>query len=95
MKKELHEAEFNGEFVYIVGHIPPGYGYSLDPFNKRYSALVDRYTNIIRGQFYGHIHSDEFKLTQSIARPGHQAGVQFIVPSFTTYTYRNPSYRVY
>ncbi len=95
MEEQLRQAEQNGEIAYIVGHIPPGDGYSLDPFNKRYNALIDRYTNTIRGQFFAHTHNDEFKMTQSYASPGRQSGVQFIVPSLTTFPNINPSFRIY
>lgn len=34
-------------------------------------------------------------MSQSYALPGEQSGVQFIVPSLTTFSFRNPSYRMY
>ncbi|XP_063981857.1 acid sphingomyelinase-like phosphodiesterase 3b [Diachasmimorpha longicaudata] len=57
------------EKVYIVGHTPPGVderasGASLlqDSHNRRYLQLVQRYASIIGGQFYGHWHSDTFRI---------------------------------
>nr|CAI5846210.1 unnamed protein product [Callosobruchus analis] len=60
--------------VYLVGHIPPGsnerqrgayppshISYS-DHHNKRYLKIVRRYASIIVGQFFGHLHSDTFRV---------------------------------
>lgn len=61
--------------VYIVGHIPPGsderdqasslmYGHQFfsQKNNHRYLELVRRYSSIIQGQFFGHLHSDSFRI---------------------------------
>ncbi|CAB3367620.1 Hypothetical predicted protein [Cloeon dipterum] len=66
------------EFVYILGHAPPGADERLLPsspssdsttdgpfqekFNKRYLHFVRRYSNIIAGQFFGHLHTDTFRV---------------------------------
>lgn len=42
--------------VYLIGHIPPKS--NLNDWSMRFNAIVDRYSYIIRGQFYGHTHSD-------------------------------------
>lgn len=60
--------------VYIVGHIPPGsderqrgvihpmhIAYK-DFHNKKYLKLVRKYADIIVGQFFGHLHSDSFRV---------------------------------
>lgn len=61
--------------VYIVGHIPPGSDerdqaasltnghqfFSLKN-NLRYLDLVRKYSSIIQGQFFGHLHSDSFRI---------------------------------
>ncbi|KAK9701967.1 Acid sphingomyelin phosphodiesterase C-terminal region [Popillia japonica] len=60
--------------VYIVGHIPPGsderqrgninhktLNYD-DYHNKKYLELVQRYSSVIVGQFFGHLHSDSFRV---------------------------------
>lgn len=56
--------------------------------------LIDRYANIIRGQFYGHTHVDTYQIFPSITK-GEIAGVALEHPSLTTYTDLHPSYRVY
>lgn len=60
--------------VYIVGHIPPGSderhiglqqnGHTTftESNNKRYLELVRKYSSIIQGQFFGHLHSDSFRI---------------------------------
>lgn len=61
--------------VYIVGHMPPGsderqFGansnnghttYS-EKNNLRYLRLIRKYSSIIQGQFFGHLHSDTFRI---------------------------------
>lgn len=63
--------------VYIVGHIPPGsderhighmpYGHTsfTEKNNLRYLRLVKKYSEIIQGQFFGHLHSDSFRVVYS------------------------------
>lgn len=60
--------------VYIVGHMPPGSDERQDSNfhnghttfseknNFRYLELVRRYSSIIAGQFFGHLHSDSFRI---------------------------------
>ncbi len=56
-------AESNNESVIILGHIAP-----MDAapniyvtYNKDYLALINQYSHIIAGQFYGHTHDDEVR----------------------------------
>lgn len=60
--------------VYIVGHMPPGSderqigiipnGHTTysEKNNLRYLRLVRKYSSIIQGQFFGHLHSDSFRI---------------------------------
>lgn len=60
--------------VYIVGHMPPGVDErQLGPQhsgqlifternNRRYLETVRKYASVIQGQFFGHLHSDTFRL---------------------------------
>jgi len=52
-------------------------------WSARYRALVDRFTNIIRGQFFGHTHTDQVQVVRSFA-DGSPVGSIYIAPSFTT-----------
>lgn len=60
--------------VYIVGNIPPGVDERLgghlpfppnafqERFNRKYLQLVRKYSDTIMGQFFGHLHSDTFRV---------------------------------
>lgn len=61
----------NGQ-VYIVGHTPPGVddhesgAAALNEMhNTKYLQVVRLYSDIIRGQFFGHWHSDTFRVIYS------------------------------
>lgn len=59
--------------VYIVGHMGPGPDErqpdTVPQFGetaaRQYLALVRKYSDIIVGQFFGHLHSDTFRLVYS------------------------------
>lgn len=60
--------------VYLVGHHPPGaderqrgalppsHAAYSDHHNKKYLRIVRKYADIIVGQFFGHLHSDTFRI---------------------------------
>lgn len=91
--EELKSAEENLQFAYIIGHIAPGSDTCLSLWSKHYQVLVKRFANTIRGQFFGHEHQDEFKI--SVDESGKAVGVQFISPSLNSLNYINPSFRIY
>ena len=93
LQNELQKAEDNGELVYIMAHIAPGMSTCLDEWGYHYAGLMDRYQFIIRGQYFGHSHSDEFQISRGVFS-GEPLSVQMISPSYTTYTDINPSFRV-
>lgn len=58
--------------MYIVGHTPPGVddresGAAMlsERHNTKYLQLIRLYSDIIRGQFFGHWHSDTFRVVYS------------------------------
>lgn len=59
---ELQTAEFSGEKVHIIGHIPPGHSDCLKIWSRNYYAIVNRYEATITAQFFGHTHFDEFEV---------------------------------
>lgn len=59
---ELQTAEFSGEKVHIIGHIPPGHSDCLKVWSRNYYAIVNRYEATITAQFFGHTHYDEFEV---------------------------------
>lgn len=84
LRNALQSAEDSGEKVIIIGHIPPGDYTFLNECNKRYNALIDRYQNIIRGQFFGHTHYDEMRLIHGYFDKSKTVGAVYTAPSVTT-----------
>lgn len=58
-----------------------------------------RFSHVVRGQFYGHSHMDEFRIHYGPGPDGsgrkRPVGVQYITPNNGPYHNLNPSYRVY
>lgn len=83
--------------MYLIGHIPPND--NLNDWSIRFNALVDRYSYLIRGQFYGHTHSDhvaffpQFSNRQNVSYSP-LSNYYLVAPSLTTYSDRIPEYRV-
>ncbi len=95
LESVLRQAENDNEIVYLIGHIPPGDGTYTSECSKRYNALIDRFSNIIRGQFYGHTHLDEFRTVHEYFNYTNVVGIINIAPSLTTYSEKSPQFRVY
>ncbi|CAH0475619.1 unnamed protein product [Peronospora belbahrii] len=67
----LCELKSAGKYAYIVGHIPP----IIDSYNgspmwnesymKTYKQIVGQYSDVVKAQFFGHVHSIEFRLPLS------------------------------
>uniref|UniRef100_A0ABD2W3D3 Acid sphingomyelinase-like phosphodiesterase 3b n=1 Tax=Trichogramma kaykai TaxID=54128 RepID=A0ABD2W3D3_9HYME len=99
----LRNASKAGKIVYIVGHTPPGVddrntGFSglSDEHNAHYLQVVRQYSNIIKGQFFGHWHSDTFRIVYD----DNNQPVSWIMisPSITPYRPggpNNPGLRLY
>ncbi|XP_067862890.1 acid sphingomyelinase-like phosphodiesterase 3b [Heptranchias perlo] len=76
------------EKVYIIGHVPPGFFekrrgiiWFRHHFNKRYNEIVQKYHSVIAGQFFGHHHTDSFRMFYN--HSGSPIGVMFIAPGVT------------
>lgn len=93
LRSELASAEANNQYVYILGHVPPASDICMSLWSKHYQVLIRRYANIIRGQFFGHTHNDEFRISR--AQDGTAIGIQFFAPSLDPLYYHNPSFRIY
>ncbi|XP_054266219.1 sphingomyelin phosphodiesterase-like isoform X1 [Macrosteles quadrilineatus] len=92
---ELQSAEFNGEKVHVIGHIPPGHSDCLKVWSRNYYAIINRYESTVTAQFFGHTHYDEFELFYDNEDLGRAINVAFIGPSVTPYNDLNPGYRIY
>ena len=61
-------------------------------WSHEYNRLINRFKNIVIGQFFGHTHDDEFQIffngTEAI-------NMAFLAPSETTLDGINPAYRIY
>lgn len=95
LEETLEYCEHNNEVAYLIGHIPPGDIFTLSEWSTRFRALVNRFTNIIRGQFYGHTHYDEFKNVKSFRDDEMSAGTVWAVPSLTSYPHKHPGLRMW
>lgn len=94
LRNELQTAESLNQTVYILGHIGAGMGSCLPEWSIRYRALIDRFSYIIRGQFIGHAHCEDFKVSTSFA-DNSTVSLAFIPGSLTTYSNLFPEFRVY
>ena len=65
IEAELKASEAAGQYVYIIGHIPPSS--AMNDWAMRFNALTERYSYNIRGQFYGHTHHDHVGFFPSFA----------------------------
>jgi sphingomyelin phosphodiesterase len=94
LRGELSAAEQNNQSVFIMGHIPPGYSGCDSSWSARFNALVERYSYLIRGQFYGHTHNDQIEIVRSL-KDKTPIGAYFVAPSLTTFEKLKPSFRVF
>ncbi|KAK6737109.1 hypothetical protein RB195_019668 [Necator americanus] len=95
--KELFEAEILGESVHVLSHIPPGDGECLEGWARNYYRIIQRFSDTIAAQFFGHIHADYFTLFYEDMHntSSDPIGVLYATPSATTFAYMNPAYRIY
>ncbi|XP_060523753.1 sphingomyelin phosphodiesterase-like isoform X2 [Cylas formicarius] len=91
LRDELLDAEDKGQFVHILGHVFPGERECVEPWEASYNALVARFSHVIKGQFFGHTHTDAFKIFYDEGRP---VSVAYNGGSLTPYTNYNPNYKI-
>lgn len=55
--------------MFIIGHVPPGFfekkrnkPWFTEKFNTLYLDLVKKHHSVIMGQFFGHHHTDSFRM---------------------------------
>ncbi|XP_041844522.1 acid sphingomyelinase-like phosphodiesterase 3b [Melanotaenia boesemani] len=88
MDQILTEAANNKEKVYIIGHVPPGFfekkrnkPWFTQKFNKRYLDLIEKHHSVINGQFFGHHHTDSFRMFYNAN--GSPISTMFLSPGVT------------
>nr|XP_019948311.1 PREDICTED: acid sphingomyelinase-like phosphodiesterase 3b isoform X1 [Paralichthys olivaceus] len=86
----LTEAANNKEKVYIIGHVPPGFfekkrfkPWFTSEFNQVYLELIQRHHSVILGQFFGHHHTDSFRMFYSSEEPRSPISTMFLSPGVT------------
>ena len=79
--------------IHIIGHQHPSS--CIDSWSIVYYNIVNRYENIIVGQFFGHSHSDYFNVFYDLSNTTRATNVLYIGGSVTTYSNLNPAYRIY
>jgi len=96
----LGKAQNAGEKVLILGHIPPGIDTSdsmetsTGDYNAGLVKIVDRFNATIVGQFYGHTHTDHFKIFKDAATNTKPTGVAYVSPAITQWENHNPGFRL-
>ena len=61
---ELEAAQQRGDAVHVLGHQPPASNDWVNGYWAQYSRLITQFNATIRGQFFGHIHVDEWNLVR-------------------------------
>jgi sphingomyelin phosphodiesterase len=98
----LLEAESKGQAVWLIQHVNVGGSTdyeALPAATDLYYQIIDRFSDTIRGTFFGHTHADEFGVFYSNNATAQTAqtaiGVAYIMPSVTPYTNLNAGFRYY
>ncbi|XP_067867711.1 acid sphingomyelinase-like phosphodiesterase 3b isoform X2 [Heterodontus francisci] len=88
LEEVLSNAVTAKEKVYIIGHVPPGFfekrrgiSWFRQHFNIRYVEIIQKYHSVIAGQFFGHHHTDSFRMFYGDS--GSPIGVMFIAPGIS------------
>lgn len=76
----------------MIGHHPPGYSDCLSEWAKRLGALMERYQDVIRINFFGHVHEEMFSSVRAW-ESNKSIGVNHWSAALTTFSERMiPSY---
>lgn len=60
---QLTLAQSRGDSVHILGHEPAAEW--MPGFWARYMSIVDKHAAVVKGQYFGHIHTDQWSVTRS------------------------------
>ncbi|XP_070138052.1 sphingomyelin phosphodiesterase 1 [Drosophila bipectinata] len=89
----LLAAEKAGEYVHVLTHIPSGDGTCWSVWAREFNRCITRFSSTISGIFTGHSHKDEIFVYYS--DEGHATAVAWNGGAVTTFSNKNPNYRVY
>ncbi|KAL0241164.1 hypothetical protein GEMRC1_006399 [Eukaryota sp. GEM-RC1] len=93
LSNNLRQCQSQNKKVIIMGHISPGsnaYDDSLlwqEFFTKKYVSILNSYGKTVIGQFFGHIHADDFRFVGDLTSPLFLGGA--LSPVYTN----NPNFR--
>ena len=65
----------------------------LSGWKREYGRIINRFQSTVTAQFHGHTHDDWFIVYHN--ETSHPSTTAFVAPSGTSFTNRNPEYRVY
>ena len=85
LERTLDEMQQNGEIAIFIAHHPPGGTDCLSEWAKRLTALLERYQDVVRLQFFGHAHEEMFSNVRAF-ESNKSVGVQHWTGSITTYS---------
>ncbi|XP_021016554.1 acid sphingomyelinase-like phosphodiesterase 3b [Mus caroli] len=84
----LSNASRDGEMVYVIGHVPPGFfektqnkAWFRESFNEEYLKVIQKHHRVIAGQLFGHHHTDSFRMFYD--NTGAPINVMFLTPGVT------------
>lgn len=95
LQQELQIAIDHNQAVYIVGHIAPDESECVSHWVRNYVSILEHYSNVIKGQFFGHTHFDEVRLYYSKTSKSKPISMAYLAPSATTFNDVNPTFRIY
>ncbi|KAL8220248.1 UNVERIFIED_CONTAM: Acid sphingomyelinase-like phosphodiesterase 3b [Gekko kuhli] len=88
LEETLANASKAGEKIYLIGHVPPGFfekkrgkPWFRERFNQRYIEIIQKHHAAIVAQFFGHHHTDSFRIFYSDR--GSPISVMFLAPAVT------------
>lgn len=91
----MKKVEDNDESVHILSHLPTRPAYCFEVWKREYDKIIERFANIVTGQFNGHAYKDGFHIYYNRSSPTKAVGVAFNGASITPYSNSSPSYKLY
>lgn len=107
LSNQLESARKKNEQVYIIAHVPPGIfelvegmSWFYAEYNKKYLEVLEKYSDVIAAQLYGHEHTDSLRV--QFDKEGKPIGALFLSPAVTPWKStlpgvgaNNPSIRLF
>ena len=79
LNQELLHARAAGKKAYIIGHHPPadqsiivstGHNLWSQGYQLRYENILSEFSDVVMGQMFGHVHTNEFRRTPYMPKEG-------------------------